>query len=133
MLARAELDTALDFTGHPATAQVGRCCLGCFMYQRCFNVVPRLAQICILTALPTALAPWAATSLYNQMPAGFNGLTGCLAAAWSASALLLVMDCIATPMAFMRKYERIPFPYPDATFDERTRDVLCGLFASTPP
>ena len=119
--ARFELDAALDFTGNPALCQVSRCCLGacastqvnvrsrvlhapgCYMYQRCHNLLPRLAQICMYASMCLALAPWAAWKMFSSLPPGFNGLAGVLSAFWACSALLLVLDSIATPMAFMKK------------------------------
>ena len=73
------------------------------MYQRCHNLVPRLAQICMYASMCLALAPWAAWKMFSSLPPGFNGLAGVLSAFWACSALLLVLDSIATPMAFMKK------------------------------
>ena len=132
-LARCDLDAALDFTGNPGMGQVNKCCIGCYVHQRCHNVLPRLVQICTYAALVLALAPWAFWKLFANLPPGFNGLAGCAAAGWAAGALLLALDCVATPLAFMRKYEWVPFPFPNGTFDDRTRDVLCGLFSAPLP
>jgi len=132
-LARLELDAALDFLGHPCLGQVGRCCLGCYVHQRCHNLLPRLAQICLLAAASCALAPWALWKLFTNLPPGFNGVAGVAAAGWALSALLLALDAVATPLAFMRKYRWIPFPFPEGVFGDRTRDVLCGLFAAPLP
>jgi len=106
---------------------------GCFIYQRCHNVVPRLAQICAFTALPLACAPWAAAKVFTAMPSGFNGLAGVCAAFWAGASFFLAMDCIATPMAFMRKYSHLPFAFPDGVFHERARDILCGFFSAALP
>jgi hypothetical protein len=50
-----------------------------------------------------AMAPWALWKLFANLPPGFNGVAGVGAAAFSAAALLLALDAVATPMAFMRK------------------------------
>ena len=131
--ARKELDLALDFKGNACTAQVGRCCIGCYIYQRCHNVVPRLAQVCAFAAFPLACAPWAASGIFDRLGPGVNGFVGILAALWAGASFFLVLDAVATPMAFMRKFSHLPFPYPNGVFTDRVRDVLCGLFAASLP
>jgi hypothetical protein len=76
---------------------------GCYIHQRCHNVLPRLAQICMFCALLLGIAPWALWKMFAALPPGFNGVAGVFAAAWAATSMLLVLDCIATPLAFMRK------------------------------
>jgi ABC-type phosphate transport system permease subunit len=66
-------------------------------------VLPRLAQICIFTAMVLAMAPWALWKMFANLPPGFNGVAGVGAAFFSSAALLLALDAVATPMAFMRK------------------------------
>ena len=154
--ARKELDQVLDFKGNACTAQIGRCCIGahaqrqpmsaelhlltalpwhpgCYIYQRCHNVLPRLAQVCTFAAFPLACAPWAASGIFDKLGPGVNGCAGILAAIWAGAAFFLVLDAVATPMAFMRKFSHLPFPYPNGVFSDRARDVLCGLFAASLP
>ena len=125
-LARLDLNNALDFVGNPGLCQVSRCCLGasdavcvpsrssgltsflarspgCFIYHRCHNLLPRLAQICMYTSLILAMAPWTFWKLFTSLPAGFNGCAGAGSVIFACAAILLVLDSIATPMAFMRK------------------------------
>ena len=54
-------------------------------------------------ALVAALGPWALWKLFTAIPPGFNGAVGVAGAAWAAAAVLLALDAIATPLAFMRK------------------------------
>ena len=106
---------------------------GCYIHQRCHNVVPRLAQVCMYCAVVLSLAPWAFWKLFVNLPPGFNGLAGVSAAAWASAAMLLALDSVATPLAFMRRYRWVPFPFPNGVFDDRWRDVLCGLFSAALP
>lgn len=84
-------------------------------------------------SLAFAIAPWAAAKVFNSMPVGFNGVAGVCSACWAACGLLVVLDSVASPLAFMGKYHWLPWPYPHGVFDTRTRDVLCGMFSSPPP
>jgi hypothetical protein len=59
--------------------------------------------VSLYAALILGIAPWAMMKLFTNLPPGFNGLAGVAAAGWGVSALLLVLDGIATPLAFMRK------------------------------
>ena len=107
-------------------------------------------------AVVLALAPWAMWKLFANLPPGFNGLAGVAAAGWASAGTLLVLDAVATPLAFMRKcactlprarwhtrallkrpdarrYDWVPFPCPNGIFDDRWRDVLCGIFSAPLP
>jgi hypothetical protein len=130
------------------------------MHHRCHNLLPRLAQICMYTSLVLAISPWALWKLFSSLPAGFNGFAGACSTGFACASMLLALDSIATPMAFMRKcvrrrshhckalalnttrdtdtgftrrYSWIEFMYPNGVFNERWRDVMCGLFAAPLP
>jgi hypothetical protein len=79
---------------------------GCYIHQRCHNLLPRLAQVALYIATVLALAPWAFWKFFDTLPDGFNGVAGVGAAAAACAALLLTLDGIATPLAFMRKCAR---------------------------
>ena len=87
----------------------------------------------MFTATVLAAAPWAFWKLFVNLPPGFNGLAGVCATAWASAAMIITLDAVATPLAFMRRYRWVPFPYPNGIFDDRWRDVLCGLFSAALP
>ena len=60
------------------------------------------------TSLILAMAPWTFWKLFTSLPAGFNGCAGACSTIFACAATLLVLDSIATPMAFMRKCVSCP-------------------------
>lgn len=111
--ARVELDEALDLNGNMYYGAIGNCCIGCAIWQRCFNCMPRWSLTCACLAVVWISGPWA---FQNAMLTVKNGKS----IQWSmlvnallfcSYAWMVELKRLALAVAFMTRFSnKIAFP-----------------------
>ena len=113
-MGRMQLDQALNFVGNITTLSVSSCCIGCAVWQKCFNLGKRLTLSLALSSLFFTYFSWAFESFLAEI--GTTGIvlkiaSGTLAVLLASMSLLLEIKINLRAFAFLVQYKRdIPVP-----------------------
>eukprot|EP00890_Picochlorum_soloecismus_P000237 jgi/Picsp_1/1213/NSC_04694-R1_26s proteasome regulatory subunit s2 len=111
---RIQLDEALNFAGNITTLSVSSCCIGCAVWQKCFNLGKRLTLSLALSSLFFTYFSWAFESFLAEI--GTTGIvlkiaSGTLAVLLASMSLLLEIKINLRAFAFLVQYKNeIPIP-----------------------
>ncbi|KAK9803590.1 hypothetical protein WJX72_002928 [[Myrmecia] bisecta] len=114
---RILLDEALDFRGNFFLGAVGDSCVGCAVWQRCFNLIPRWAMNLECLAIMAVFVPWAFATSLRGLSSTWGGVIQIVAEVYGlfcgVSALFLQVHAICQSLAFtMAHAHTINFAHP---------------------